>query len=631
MLENFRKRLFYRKALQTVLFSGEMQAQQQLKSGGDIPKISPNRTGLNSRRSINNGGSNAKKCTGGAAPFLATDVTTLDINTMFQSKKLKRNGAERPAVGSAPSTPTQNSYQSSAFNFPTYLNPTSLYSNLDLMHAASGGDHLPPLMSVPAYKPNNFMHAFGTGDTNPLDFAQFTEELNALQSMSSFPTSSPMSLQSLFCSETSPFLSGFHQQHQQKNGLLHQTMGPALSTVSSSSTSRSPNGRKNRMVEVKTINDRPVIVVSDPTAASAAARSTIVQLNRNVLGILKGLQAIKKRPTSQEALYSRKVFIGGLPIDVTEEEVWTTFGSFGKVLVDWPRRPEHGSRGDYFDMEMGRRNSRSVSGYVFLVFQNEQSVQELVNACEFYENKYYLQLSSPTMSDKAVQVRAWRLSDIDYFCDEKSFVDHRRTVFIGGVPRPTRASDLARCLEEHYGKVSYVGIDIDPELKYPKGAARVTFATAQSFVRAISGRFVQVTHADTNKRVEIKPYVMEDQYCDECQGKLCKHNYAPYFCGDPACLQYYCEACWDRMHYEMSELRSEHRPMVRTGDQTRILPRPPHHSSAHFHHRQQQNHHQLHQNAESTSFISRIVNRHHSSPNTGTAKPFSAIPTAIGY
>lgn len=66
---------------------------------------------------------------------------------------------------------------------------------------------------------------------------------------------------------------------------------------------------------------------------------------------------------------------------------------------------------------------------------------------------------------------------------------------------------------------------------------------------------------------------MEEQYCDECEGRLCKHNYAPYFCGHASCLQYYCEGCWDRMHIgknEDNKLEDQHYPMVRTGDQTRV-------------------------------------------------------------
>lgn len=52
-----------------------------------------------------------------------------------------------------------------------------------------------------------------------------------------------------------------------------------------------------------------------------------------------------------------------------------------------------------------------------------------------------------------------------------------------------------------YGGVCYAGIDIDPELKYPKGAARVSFNNQNSFVSAISARFVQLQHGDIDKRV----------------------------------------------------------------------------------------------------------------------------------
>lgn len=63
--------------------------------------------------------------------------------------------------------------------------------------------------------------------------------------------------------------------------------------------------------------------------------------------------------------------------------------------------------------------------------------------------------------------------------------------------------DLARLLERLYGCVCYAGIDIDPELKYPKGAARVTFATTAAFIAAINGRFVNIICGGITKRVNI--------------------------------------------------------------------------------------------------------------------------------
>jgi len=52
-----------------------------------------------------------------------------------------------------------------------------------------------------------------------------------------------------------------------------------------------------------------------------------------------------------------------------------------------------------------------------------------------------------------------------------------------------------------YGGVCYAGIDTDPELKYPKGGGRVAFFNQQSYISAISARFVQIQHGDIDKKV----------------------------------------------------------------------------------------------------------------------------------
>ena len=58
-------------------------------------------------------------------------------------------------------------------------------------------------------------------------------------------------------------------------------------------------------------------------------------------------------------------------------------------------------------------------------------------------------------------------------------------------------------MDRLYGGVCYAGIDTDPELKYPKGAGRVAFSNQQSYIAAISARFVQLQHGDIDKRVMI--------------------------------------------------------------------------------------------------------------------------------
>uniref|UniRef100_A0A674MKK3 Cytoplasmic polyadenylation element binding protein 3 n=2 Tax=Takifugu TaxID=31032 RepID=A0A674MKK3_TAKRU len=248
--------------------------------------------------------------------------------------------------------------------------------------------------------------------------------------------------------------------------------------------------------------------------------------------------------------YSRKVFVGGLPPDIDEDEITNSFRRFGHLVVDWPHKAESKS---YFPPK----------GYAFLLFQEETSVQALIDACIEEDAKLYLCVSSPTIKDKPVQIRPWNLSDSDFVMDGSQPLDPRKTIFVGGVPRPLRAVELAMIMDRLYGGVCYAGIDTDPELKYPKGAGRVAFSNQQSYIAAISARFVQLQHNDIDKRVEVKPYVLDDQMCDECQGARCGGKFAPFFCANVTCLQYYCEYCWASIHSRAG--REFHKPLVKEG------------------------------------------------------------------
>ncbi|KAL5964790.1 Cytoplasmic polyadenylation element-binding protein 4 [Taenia solium] len=153
----------------------------------------------------------------------------------------------------------------------------------------------------------------------------------------------------------------------------------------------------------------------------------------------QGLHAMGNAHSSLSAMapreegYSRKVFVGGLPPDIDEEEITTAFRRFGALIVDWPHKTESKA---YFPPK----------GYCFLLFQEEQSVQNLINACIVDEGKYYWCVSSPTMKDKPVQIRPWNLADSDFVMDGSQTLDPRKTIFVGGVPRPLRASLLSTTL-----------------------------------------------------------------------------------------------------------------------------------------------------------------------------------------
>ena len=251
-----------------------------------------------------------------------------------------------------------------------------------------------------------------------------------------------------------------------------------------------------------------------------------------------------------EERFSRKVFVGGLPPDIDEEEIKLSFRRFGSLIVDWPHKAESKS---YFPPK----------GYAFLLFQEEASVQALIDACIQEEDKLYLCVSSPTIKDKPVQIRPWRLVDADFVVDSTIALDPRKTVFVGGVPRPLKASELATIMNNLYHNVCYAGIDTDPDLKYPKGAGRVAFSDHQSYIAAINARFVHIRHSEIEKRVEVKPYVLDDQFCDECHGARCNNKFAPFFCANITCLRYYCDNCWSSVHSQSG--KEFHKPLVKEG------------------------------------------------------------------
>ncbi|CAD5232176.1 unnamed protein product [Bursaphelenchus xylophilus] len=252
-------------------------------------------------------------------------------------------------------------------------------------------------------------------------------------------------------------------------------------------------------------------------------------------------------------IFSRKVFVGGVPSDIDEEALLNPFRHFGKLSADWPNRTDFKPNNN--------SGNKSRSGYVFIVYEKEQSVHALRNACIMEDEQYFMQVMNLQQQPKLVQVRPWMLAEADYVVQPFMHINLRSAIFIGGVPRPIRAVELAHMIDELYGNVVMAGIDTDLPLKYPKGAGRVVFSDFHSYMRAITDKYVRLQHGDIDKVVEIKPYVLDDQPCDECRGQLTDEKAAPFFCPHPECLQYYCENCWGVLH--RSDHRADHRPLIK--------------------------------------------------------------------
>ncbi|TRY90236.1 hypothetical protein DNTS_027169 [Danionella cerebrum] len=160
-------------------------------------------------------------------------------------------------------------------------------------------------------------------------------------------------------------------------------------------------------------------------------------------------------------VYSCKVFLGGVPWDITEASLLNTFGAFGPLKVAWPGKD-------------GKHPRYPPQGYVYLLFDWEKSVKSLLQACaqhRFQSDDYlefYFKLSSRRIHSKDVQVIPWVISESTFIRCPSQHLCRSKTVFVGALHGMLSAEGLAHIMNDLFGGVVYAGIDTDKH-KYPIG------------------------------------------------------------------------------------------------------------------------------------------------------------------
>ncbi|EAU76996.3 AGAP003080-PA [Anopheles gambiae str. PEST] len=323
--------------------------------------------------------------------------------------------------------------------------------------------------------------------------------------------------------------------------------------------------------------------------------------------------------SSRLVTYSSKIFLGGMPWDISEQSLVQIFKPFGSIKVEWPGKEQQATQ---------------PKGYVYIIFESDKQVKALLQSCTYttpnggmhvhhggagpgnyggshtavngassngsvaraaganYDEapphqhqqshrqqvlpmsnlnkplapsgaKINFKISSKRIKSKDVEVIPWNIADSNYVKSASQKLDPTKTVFVGALHGQLTAEGLAKIMNDLFDGVVYVGIDTD-KYKYPLGSARVTFNNSRSYMKAVSAAFIEIRTSKFTKKLQVDPY-LEDSLCS-----MCTVQHGPYFCREIMCFRYFCRSCWQLQHSREVYLQN-HKPLTRNSKFTAII------------------------------------------------------------